>query len=197
MKVHIAVDMDDVVVDFIGGVRTSFELEFGEEGLPNYNGSSWAQEVVDFSNHPYFKECGYDDWWGWLRDHEWLWGKVFKAVPGSIGGVKRLRAEGHYMEAITSKPPWAEFAVWQFQGRFRVPFNRITVVSNGQSKLDFTNADIIVDDKRQTCEEFVADGRAAIQFDRGNNFKPSRCLYTAKDWKEVIAHVRNITSDGH
>jgi 5'(3')-deoxyribonucleotidase len=184
-KLHVAVDLDDVVLDFWQGVLDSFNLEFGYDLA--WNGP-WDDQAL--KQHPALLAAGYGSWWDWLRDRDWLWGKVFKAVPGAVGGVKRLRHEGHYVECVTSKPEWAEYAVWQFQGRYRVPFSRITVVSTGQSKLDYTSADLIVDDRLETCREWAADGRRAVLFDRVHGTTSEPRITVAKDWHEVVDQVR-------
>ena len=188
---NIAIDLDDVCLDFIGGILYSYEVEFGEPFTP-FSGNSWGPDAVRLRDSAMWVECGYKDWWGWLRDREWLWGKVFKAIPGAVGGVKRLRTDGHYMECVTSKPEWAEFAVWQFQARYRISFNRITIIPNGVSKLGRTDASIIVDDKRSTCEEFAADGRVGIQFNPGPDDGPNTNLLVAKNWPEVVAQIRGL-----
>jgi hypothetical protein len=193
MSEWFASDLDDCVVNFIGGVRKSFQMEFGEEGIPTYSGTPWGQEVIDFYHHPYFTECGYEDWWGWLRDRDWLWGKVFDAMPGAVGAVTRLRHDGWKMEAISTKPKWAEFAVWYFQARWRVPFQRVTIVPMGERKVDWTDANIIVDDKLATCLEFNNANRSAIWFNQGEAGHTARPgLYEAKDWNQVISIARGF-----
>jgi len=190
-KLHVAVDLDDVVVDFMAGVMHSFELEYGVR--PEWDGRPWGDSAVEFTMHELFKESGYKNWWGWLRDREWLWAQ-FQAVPGAIGGVKRLRAAGCYMEAVTSKPDWAEHNVWKWLGKWRPPFNRVTVINstNGDRKVDFTPADVMVDDKLQTCEEFIDAGRYAVHFDRSGVESRSGELWTVTDWQQAVAAVLTL-----
>jgi len=190
-KLHIAVDLDDVVLDFMPSVMKAFELEYDVK--PEYDGTTWGRNAVVFGNHPMFKESGYQSWWGWLRDRAWLWA-TFPAIPGAIGGIKRLRAAGHYVECVTSKPEWAEYNVWKWLGRWRPAFNRVTIVSNGQAKIDYTDADVIVDDKLETCQSFVAMGRTAIWFNRGPKDTPSVGVdRMAWDWEGVIEHIREVS----
>jgi FMN phosphatase YigB (HAD superfamily) len=191
---HIAVDMDDVVLDFIQGVRASFIREYGLEGIPTYAGTPWGPEVVEFYKHPLFLESGYKDWWGWLRDRHWLWA-TFPAVDGAIGGLQRLRARGHWVELVTSKPEWAESNVWKWLGRWRPPLNSVTIVRNGQRKADFTKAFVMVDDKRQTCEEFANAGRFGIHFDREMAAEPAWGLGVAHNWNDVINLIDTIQED--
>lgn len=190
---HVAVDLDDVTLEFFPGVLHSFYTEYGVN--PQYDAAPWGEYALAFTKHPMFKESGYKDWWGWLKDREWLWA-TFPAVPGAIGGIKRLRAAGHYVECVTSKPTWAEHNVWKWLGKWRPPFNRVTIVSNGQSKLHFTPADVIVDDKRATCDEFVAAGRRAVLFDRTASVSGflghGSSLYVAYDWEHVLSGIRQM-----
>lgn len=188
---HIAVDQDDVMLDFIGRVRECFRKEFGFEGIPEYRGSPWGQEVVEFYKHPRLVEAGYDNWWDWLRERDWLWGTA-EAVDGAIGGVRTLRAKGHYVEMITSKPRWAEPQVYRWLEKWRPPFQRVTIIdsSSGERKVDFTKADVIVDDKLKTCQEFTGAGRRAILFDRGHVQTAEALLdprlEVAHDWQDVL-----------
>lgn len=189
---RLAVDMDDVVVEFVTSVASCFAKEYGIV-VPPFEGGSWGQDVVEFSTHPLFKEAGYDDWWGWLRDRDWLWGSVFPAVDGAIGGIKRLREAGHYIEIVTSKPLWAEPQVWRWLGKWRPAVNQVTIVTFGQSKLGFTDADVIIDDKRSTCQEFADAGRYAIHFARYDAPPSDGRLLVAKDWIGVVKQVEELT----
>jgi len=189
---HVAVDLDDVTLEFMHGVLHAFETEYGVK--VDYDGASWGPRAVAFTKHPLLLESGYKNWWGWLRDREWLWAQ-FPAVPGAIGGIKRLRAAGHYVEAVTSKPEWAEHNVWKWLGRWRPAFHRVTIVSPGQAKLDFTEAKVIIDDKYETCLDFAANGRYGIWFDRATPSRPSPHtprLLQATDWEHVITIVKAI-----
>lgn len=184
-KLHVAVDLDDVVLDFMAGVFSAFEREYGVR--PEYDQQPWGSAAVEFTRHPMFLESGYQNWWGWLRDREWLWA-TFGTVPGAIGGIKRLRAAGHYVECVTSKPEWAEHNVWKWLGRWRPAFHAVTIVTAGDRKVDFTDADVLVDDKPQNCVEFMEVGRHAVLFDRSQ--RAEHCgAYTARDWESVVKVV--------
>lgn len=182
---HVAVDLDDVVLDFMPSVMETFYREYGVR--PDYDGQPWGDQAKAFYKHPLLMASGYKSWWDWLRDREWLWA-TFPAIPGAIGGIKVLRNRGHYVEAVTSKPAWAEHNVWKWLGRWRPPFNQVTIVTTGQRKVDFTKADVIVDDKLMTCVEFESDGRKAIHFQRSAAFphQPTSQLYVATNWTEVV-----------
>lgn len=194
---HIAVDQDDVMLDFIGRVRECFRKEFGFEGIPKYRGSPWGQEVVEFSKHPRLIEAGYDSWWDWLRERDWLWGTA-EAVDGAIGGVRTLRAKGHYVEMITSKPRWAEPQVYRWLEKWRPPFQRVTIIDSvkGERKVDLTEARVIVDDKLETCKQFTEAGRWAVLFDRGRVHTMEGMLdprlTVAHDWGEVLTAIDDI-----
>jgi len=187
---HVAVDLDDVTVDFMPGVAHSYELEFGEP--LDISGGTWSRPLTTLDT-PALKDAGYKSLWAWLRDREWLWA-LFPAVEGAIGGIATLRARGLYVEAVTSKPLWAEHNVWKWLGKWRPAFQRVTVVNTGQSKLDFTDADLIIDDKLETCIEFVEAGRQAIWFDRHDvQGPPPNGVWRARDWRGVITNVNHIT----
>jgi hypothetical protein len=187
-----AIDLDDVTVDFIPGLLNSYKLEFGETIIPL--GGTWGPEMENFlrKGTPKLRAAGYKSAWEWLRDREWLWAN-FPAVPGAIGGVSTLRASGHYVEAVTSKPDWAEHNVWKWLGKWRVPFNRVTIVDRTVRKVDATNADVIVDDKLQTCVQFAEEGRQAIWFTKTFDDPKLRGLHVASNWDEVLFIAEHLT----
>lgn len=183
---HVAIDLDDVTVDFCGGLTRSYELEFGVP-LADLNAvGSWGLKLGEPTD--VLLAAGYRSVWDWLKDREWLWGQ-FPAVPGAIGGIATLRAQGHYVEAVTSKPKWAEHNVWKWLGRWRPPFNRVTIVNSKQRKVDLTDAGVIVDDKLATCQEFVKAGRAAVWFSRYGDCMVGQTLDTAHSWDEVVLAI--------
>lgn len=192
-KDHVAVDLDDVTVDFWPGIAAAFAKEY-DIVLPVVH--PWSDEAKKFYNHELFAASGYKDWWAWLRDNRHLWGKVFEPVPGAIGGIRRLRAAGWYVEAVTSKPQWAERSVYEFIGRYNVPFQGAVIVPPGESKLDWTDAGVIVDDKLQTCIDFNKAGRAAVLFDRvgGHIDDPNLNPFMghARNWEDVITRMEGF-----
>lgn len=192
-KDHVAIDLDDVTVDFWPGLAAAFELEYDVKLPPVH---PWSDEAKMFYKHELLLASGYSDWWDWLRDNSHLWGRVFTPVNGAIGGIRRLRASGWYVEALTSKPEWAERSVWEFIGRYRIPFQRVTIITYPQSKVDFTDASVIVDDKLETCVEFNKDRRGAVLFDRigGHTDAPELGFFLrhARNWEDVINNLEGF-----
>lgn len=187
---HVAIDLDDVVLDFFPHVLACFEREFGQ--TPDYDGHPWGDAAVAFTKHPALLAAGYKSWWDWLRDREWLWA-IAPAVPGAIGGIETLRNMGHYVECVTSKPEWAEHNVWKWLGKWRPKFHRVTIIDSkaGQRKVDMTDAELIVDDKLLTCEEFRDAGRKAVLFDRSSvsyRYDPRKFpgIHVAHTWADIV-----------
>jgi deoxypyrimidine-specific 5' nucleotidase type C protein (NT5C) len=193
---HLAIDLDDVVLDFMPSVMESFYREYGIR--PEFDGQPWGEMATKFYKHPLFLESGYKSWWDWLRDREWLWA-TFPAVPGAIGGIKRLRADGHYVECVTSKPEWAEHNVWKWLGKWRPSFQQVTIVTTGEAKIDMTDADVIVDDKQETVQDFRNNGRYGILFDRSrimpNSVSTIASWKVAHVWEQVVRCVREIANE--
>jgi 5'(3')-deoxyribonucleotidase len=178
---HVAIDLDDVVLDFTGGLRTSVQTEYDVE-VPPFGNWKIADVLDPIIGH---------SWWKWMKNRDWLW-KTFPAVPGAIGSINMLREQGYFIEIITSKPDWAEASVWQWIGRWRPSVDRVTIVQDGDSKAEFTSADILVDDKPQNCEEWAASRRPAVLFSRPHNetYRPSvPRIYRANSWADVRALV--------
>lgn len=181
---HVAVDLDDVVLDFLGGLVTAVNTEFGSDLK--------QADVKDWDLHEMLDPIVGRSFWKWLRDRYWLWSN-FPAVPGAMGGLEALRRQGYYLECVTSKPDWAEAQVWKWMGKWRPPFHRVTIVGHDDKKADFSDALFLVDDKPQNCEEWSETGRTALLFDRPHNYLAwtgvqdnGGVIVRAMDWDQVL-----------
>ena len=174
--------MDDVILDFVGGLRAAikkeYDVEISEDDINKWDLAPILNPVVGYS------------WWKWLRERDWLWAN-FPAVNGAIGSIERLSHEGHYLEVVTSKPDWATYAVWKWLGRWRPRVNRVTIIGPDDKKIDFTDASLLVDDKTDNCIQFVEAGRNAILFDRPHN-RHNTELIRATNWKDVMDVIHQL-----
>jgi len=180
----IAVDLDDVVLDFVGGLRAVLKKEYAVELSDD--------DLYQFDLHPILDPHLGISWWTWLRQRDWLWG-TFPAVDGAIGALETLRREGHYLVCVTSKPRWAEYSTWEWLGKWRPPFQQVIIVGKDDVKADFTDALYLVDDKPLNCIEWARKGRQAILFDRPHNRRPGTvsnyapgAIVRANGWAEVL-----------
>ena len=190
-RLHVAVDLDDVCLDFTGGVKRSVEIEYGVQ----------VPEITAWNLHDTLDPIIGHSWWKWMKARDWLWPN-FPAIPGAVGGIQRMRDAGHYVELVTSKPLWAEAAVWKWLGKWRLPVQRVTIVDMNTRKVDATDADGIVDDKPETTLDFAQDGRFAIMFARSHNESVYQSeqkyeeagVVVAKDWNDVVRLVEEEAS---
>ena len=190
MSKHIAFDLDDVILDFVGGLRAAIQKEYGVS-IPD-------STIEDFNLSPYLDPILGEGWWGWLKRRDWLWGN-FPAVDGAIGTLERLRREGFYTEIVTSKQEWADYAVWKWLGKWRPPVQRVTIVRKDDNKAHFSDAYVLVDDKEENVLDWIASrpGRKALLFSRPHN----RNVETGDDWgvsrvnnwQEVYTEIRRLT----
>lgn len=189
---HIAVDLDDVTMDFWRSVCASINLEYGLAIDPEQTRDWEKNEVKQLT---IFGEGR--DWWSWLRDRDWIWA-TFKPVPGAIGGVQRLRQQGHYVEAVTKKPEWAEWTVWKWLGLWRPAFNTVTIVPSGGSKASSSQASLLIDDSPDNLTEWVASdqSRTAICFDQPwNRTMPNHSnIFHTYSWEGVLDKVERIAN---
>jgi 5'(3')-deoxyribonucleotidase len=178
---HIAIDLDDVVLDLLGGVKQVIKKEYDIE-LP---------EITMCDLNLVLKPILGEPWMNWMRRRDWLW-STFPAVNGAIGAISTLRRQGYYLEIVTSKPEWAEASVWKWLGLWRPAVHRVTIVKPTDTKADRTEADVLIDDKVENCEAFAKTGRLAILFDRGHNrsYTPQAGIIRAVGWAEVLERVR-------
>ena len=182
---HIALDMDDVVLDFVKGVLETVNRDFDANVKP--------EDITDWNFGQFINPIIGYDWWEWLEGHAHVWGDKFKPVPGAIGGIVTLRRAGHYIEIVTSKPEWAEDATWDWFAKYKVRPHRLTLVplidGVAPKKSEVTDARVLVDDRFENCEEFAAKGRAAILYNRPHNLgyeKTPGGVERAADWSEVL-----------
>lgn len=184
---RIAVDMDDVVVDFIGGLLAAVKVEYDVE-IP-------VSSITEWDLKPVLDPIIGRSWWAWLRDREWLWAN-FDAVDGAIGSIDRLRRDGHWVEMVTSKPDWAEHNVFKWLGKWRPAFQRVTLCKVEDKKTDFTDADVLIDDKPSHCADFVASGRKAILFTAAHNraSKTPKGVVRAGSWLTVLDIIKEMES---
>ncbi len=188
---HIAVDADDVVVDFIGGLLDSVYNEYGVRVK--------KEDIKEWDLHKVLDPIIGRSFWAWLKDRERLWAN-FGTVPGAIGSIDKLRRKGHYMEMVTSKPEWAEHNVFIWLGKWRPNFHRVTITKLEDKKCDKSDADVLIDDKPQNCIDWLATGRKAILFTSAHNrtfsvIKNSN-LVRADDWPTVVELIERLDQTG-
>ena len=182
----IAVDMDDVILDFKGLLKRTVLTEYGVDITERLEEGYWdLHGIID----PIVGQS----WWKWLRQRDWLWATA-DAIPGAIGSLDQLRRQGHYLEILTSKPEWAEPQVWKWLGKWRPPVNQVTIMSTnkGDSKANHSDADLLIDDKVQNCTEWLASGRRALLFAAPwNRSEPPRNgIYRVRDWEEAKGMIK-------
>lgn len=187
---HVAVDADDVIVDFIGGLLAVVKKEYGVE-IPR-------EAITQWDLHPILDPVIGHSFWKLLKDREWLWAG-FPAIDGAIGNLGKLREQGHYLELVTAKPEWAEYNMYKWLGKWRPPFHRVTIVkvkdgdTPADRKVDFTDAEIIIDDKPSNCQDFLDAGRKAILFTSHHN-RGYLGFQRANDWADVVKMIAAETN---
>lgn len=195
-KLFIAIDMDDVVVDFTGMVVDVVNRDYGV-ALSREDVRSW-----EFGQYGLNEALG-EDWWEWVQRHAWLWATKAKPVPGALGGIEKLRAAGHELEILTSKPEWAEWVVWYWFGKYRPPVQRVTIIplkrdpksGFGMDKASASSADILIDDRDKNVFEWVNSdpSRFGILFrapwNDATDLIGTERIVRAQDWGEVLRTI--------
>ena len=190
MALHVAVDMDDVCVDFTAHIVKCVNREYGAnlsvEQFTDWNFGPWLDPVLGRS------------WWEWLKGRDWLWTKA-PAIPGAIGGLHQLREMGCYVELLTSKPEWAEWVVWAWLGKWRPNVHRVTIASSRSShaghlpKHEASDASVLVDDGWHNVEPWCRTGRTALIFDQPwNADRQTRRAFRVRNWAEVVDRIAQL-----
>ena len=195
-KLRIAVDLDDVTIDFFQGNIDSMYREFGVYLLKE-DVLTWDDNLVKLFP---WKDYGYKSWWEWLRERDWLWA-TFPAIPGAIGGIHALRKQGYYVECLTSKPEWAEAQVWRWLGRWRPAFQQVTIVDMDHPKHEASDADILIDDKYENVANWVTSDleRFGILYDQpwNRHYELPERVVRVSTWHgvlEVVALFEEVES---
>ena len=136
---HVALDMDDVVLDFVGNLVNIVNTEYGTDLK--------REDIDDWDLNKFLNGVVGENWWAWWERRDWLWA-LAPAVPGAIGGIEHLRRNSWYIELITAKPRWAEAQTWRWLGKWRPPVHSVTITDIGVNKSTVTDARILVDDKQ-------------------------------------------------
>lgn len=184
----IALDLDDVVLEFVAGVCETISRDFGVNVRP--------EDVTDWEFGKFLDQhIGYS-WWEWLEDHAYVWGDKFKPVPGALGGIEKLRRAGHRLEIVTAKPPWAEDQLWTWLAKYKPRVHQVTIVpvEHISRKQDVTDADVLVDDKYENAVEWARSGRPAILYNRPHNAKFDAIpegVVRAGSWARVVEIIED------
>jgi len=161
---YIAIDLDDVILDFVGNLVNVLNTE--------YNAGLTQEDITEWDLSKKLDLIVGESWWAWWKRRDWLWAQA-PAIPGAIGGLEKLRRDGHYLEIVTAKPRWAEAQTFRWLGKWRPPVHRVTIVPVEQKikKSEVTAAELLIDDKPANCEEFLQADRMAILYERPHNRK--------------------------
>lgn len=193
---HIALDLDDTILDHYELVNRALKTEFGVEFPPEQwqtrdavtadGRRIWGPELMGH----------FSDDESWLRDRDWIWA-LAQPIDGALGALRILRRQGHVLEIVTAKPQWAEWVTQKWLGRWRPPVQKTTIMPLDGKKTEWTDAEILVDDSPRHCTDFVEAGRKAILFDRPHNRDfnfsgPYVGGYYAFDWNDVLELIGDI-----
>jgi len=174
--VKIAFDFDDVLVDF---VQCWLDAVWAERGVSydrrnikveNWDMTAWANDVLGTEGM------------GWL---EWLNGgsrinywKQAATEPGMLEVLHRLHRQGHVLELVTNKPPWARQVVWAWLHRTDAPFTEVQILDTF-GKEQASTASLLVDDRPDTIRKWEKTGRTGILYARSQNETDRNFPYVA------------------
>lgn len=185
---HIAIDLDDVVLDFVGmlcrALSREYDFDISTEDIMEWDLSKKLDPIVG------------GPWWEWWKERDWLWA-IAEPVKGAIGGLRSLRQEGFFVEIITHKPQWARAQTTRWLGKWRPTFDRLTILDPDMPKSRFTEARVLIDDKPANCDDFLDAGRQAALFFRPHNRLDADFYHTLYNWQDILTFVRNMRDGGH
>lgn len=185
MSLHIAIDLDGVLLDFVGGICEALRLEYDSDITPD--------DVETWDLHPILDPIIGKSWWTWIKERD-IWPN-FAPIDGAIGAVDQLNRDGHYLEIVTAKPDWAAVNVWRWLGKWQPKVHQVTIVSTtGESKHVASSADLLIDDKVSNCIEWCASNveRNAIVFGAPYNTKQwyAPGVYRTEGWPATTRLIK-------
>lgn len=175
------------MIDFVPHLARCIWTEFGVD----MDSTKWEsiESAIDWPRY------GYKSWWSWLKSRDWLWA-LAPAIPGAIGGVQYLRANGHRPELLTAKPSWAEPQVHRWLGRWRPAFERTTVVEVKARKPECSDADVLVDDRESNVQQWVQsdESRTAVLFNQpwNEDAEDHPRIVRAFGWLDVLDAIGHL-----
>jgi 5'(3')-deoxyribonucleotidase len=181
---RIAVDMDGVLYEFERTMRYLLREERGYHNLTKP--SEFWDDIVG----------GIDP-----IDAKWLWTEgvrlgLFRhghVVKHAIRAIRALAAQGHQLRIVTHRPAqaakdtiaWVDF---HFGGEDPYPFWGAPLMLHGGESKTIVDAELLIDDKPENVEEWVATGREALLFDQPWN-QDCKAGTRVKGWYDVMRHL--------
>lgn len=183
----IALDFDDVLVDFVGAWLNSANTELGLE----VSREDIRLEGWDMAKHA-SKLVGMD-WLEWIRLHLDYW-MAAETTPRAVEAIAILADDGHEVQIVTSKPGWARPIVWNWLAKNNPKVYKV-VITNHFSKHDASDADVLVDDRPSTVRAWVdsSPDRYGILFARSQNVSDRKGLMVAETFDDVVHIVDTLS----
>lgn len=185
----IAVDCDGVVYEWHRSVRYMLRAYRGVTMPPIAEWNEW--------DAPYKMMSPADRDWLWKEGVELGLFRYGHIATGAIVGLRGLLSAGHSLSVVTHRPTQAVPDTLAWLSYLNIPWSEIHILSNEEPKATI-DADLLIDDKLENCNEWVASGRIALLYDRPWN---QNQLYLTRvircyDWEGVGLNVGHIQSIG-
>lgn len=142
---RLGIDLDGVVADFNAGWISRYNAEF-QADLPEDAVQSWngLHTLTHFRSDREF--------WAWAEGHGG--GSIFRHLDtyaGAVDTLEALRASGHRIVIITSKPSWAIHDTYAWIAEHRIPTREVHIIDEKGSVL----CDVYLDDAAHQLRRLV------------------------------------------
>ncbi len=167
---RLGIDLDGVVADFDGEWIRRYNAEFGT-ALTLDAISHWDvyPEITRFADM--------DGFWDWLRGSDGP--RIFRSLEpydSAIAALRRLRANGHDIVVLTSRPDWAVSDTFAWIAEHSVPTREIHVL---HAKW------------RVACDVYLDDAPHTLRQLRHQRTGALVCRFV-RPWNEPLSEVGDI-----
>lgn len=178
----IGVDLDGVVVDFIGGAAAHYERWFGVALDPKKVNGSYAG-IYDVSHFPSRAE-----FWAWADRVPNFWVDL-PAIPGALGALYELEREyGHQFTIITARPESARAGTAEWVRSNWPSAQMLPTIHHvpAGSKGTIGEVQVYIDDSPEELES-LRDKPCVLCFDQpwNKDFKGGDRVHRVADWSAV------------
>lgn len=181
---RLGIDLDGVVCDFPVWANSFLASRLNVKPIP-VSRWDWYKDYGD----------GVDAVWDHIWSDEVPHNEFFLNVPeapGAIDGLMKLRGGGHQLVFITARPATGAVDTVEWLKRRDLDGHHLLFAPDSKTK-QFTDTDILLDDKGDTVFRHLQLGKSSVLFKRPWNREWWHRVPSISGWPEFVQLVEGLT----